>query len=99
MALVSTAITRSSLVPWLAVYWLAALSSSVTAATDTRLADAAAKRDTATVRALLVQGVDVNGTGRDGTPALHWLIRVDDVETAAALIRAGADPKLANRTA
>jgi ankyrin repeat protein len=65
---------------------------------DTRLADAAMKRDTAAVRALMVQkGVDVNAPGRDGTPALHWLVRVNDVETASALIRAGADAKRPNR--
>ena len=49
---------------------------------DTRLADAAMKRDTAAVRALVDQKVDVNAPGRDGTPALHWLVRVDDLDTA-----------------
>src|SRR3954462_10972203 len=61
------------------------------AAGDTRLADAAMKRDTATVRTLVDQKVDVNAPGRDGTPPLHWLVRVDDVETSRLLIRAGAD--------
>lgn len=65
---------------------------------DTRLADAAMKRDVATVRTLMAQkGVDVNAPGRDGTPALHWLVRVDDLETASALIRTGADAKKPNR--
>src|SRR6266581_4905123 len=45
---------------------------------DGRLADAAMKRDTAAVRTLLQQKVDVNAAGKDGTPALHWLVRVDD---------------------
>ena len=51
----------------------------------------------ATVRALLKPGVDVNAPGFDGTPALHWVVLVDDVATAKLLLGAGADPKLANR--
>jgi len=67
------------------------------AGTDVRLADAAMKRDTSAVRALLQQKVDVNAPGKDGTPALHWIVRVDDLETARLLIEAGADAKLADR--
>jgi len=67
------------------------------AGTDVRLPEAAMKRDTATVRALLQQKVDVNAPGKDGTPALHWVVRVDDLETAQLLIRAGADVKFADR--
>src|SRR6266850_1409401 len=66
-------------------------------AADTRLADAAMKRDVATVRKLLDEKVDVNAPGADGTPALHWLVRVDDFDTARRLIRAGADPAKPNR--
>jgi ankyrin repeat protein len=78
---------------------LACLTTPAVAADrDTRLADAAMNRDAAAVRALLQQkGVDVNAPGRDGTPALHWTVRVGDVETAAQLLRAGADPKLITR--
>jgi ankyrin repeat protein len=73
-------------------------AAPASAADDTRIADAAMRRDTATVRALMVQkGVDVNAPGRDGTPALHWLVRVDDLETASALLRNGADTKRPNR--
>src|SRR5207249_11679811 len=64
---------------------------------DVRLAEAAMKGDTAEVRRLVQQKVDVNAPGKDGTPALHWLVRVDDLETAQMLIRAGADARLANR--
>ena len=67
------------------------------ALSDTRLADAAMKHDTATVRALIEQHADVNAPGPDGTPALHWVVRVDDLETAQLLIRAGADAKFADR--
>ena len=72
-------------------------SLMVFAGTDVRLADAAMKRDTATVRSLLLQKVDVNAPGKDGTPALHWVVRVDDLETAQLLIRSGADVKFADR--
>ena len=71
---------------------------AVAAERDTRLADAAMNRDAGAVRALLQQkNVDVNAPGRDGTPALHWTVRVNDLETAGQLLRAGADPKLVTR--
>jgi uncharacterized protein len=76
---------------------LLATGSHGWAAGDTRLADAAMKRDTATVRKLIDQHVDVNAPGADGTPPLHWLVRVDDFETARRLIRAGADVSKPNR--
>jgi len=76
---------------------LLATGSHARAAGDTRLADAAMKRDTATVRKLIDQHVDVNAPGADGTPPLHWLVRVDDFETARRLIRAGADVSKPNR--
>lgn len=67
------------------------------AARDTRVADAAMKRDAAALRTLIGQKVDVNLPGADGTPALHWIVRVDDLDSARLLLRAGADPKGANR--
>lgn len=73
------------------------MAMAAPAGADIRLAEAAMRRDTAAVRALLGQKVDVNAPGKDGTPALHWVIRVDDLETAQVLIRAGADVKLADR--
>jgi ankyrin repeat protein len=69
----------------------------VAAETDARLAQAAMERNMAEVRTLLAQGADVNGLGTDGSPALHWVVRVDDVETARELIKAGADVTVANR--
>ena len=83
---------------WLAgALLLAAAGSSAAAEHDTRLADAAMRRDVAAVRALLGQKVDVNVPGQDGTPALHWAVRVDDVTTAKLLLGAGAQATLANR--
>ena len=76
---------------------LAAAGTSIAADGDTRLADAAMRQDTAAVRSLIGEKVDVNAPGRDGTPALHWAVRVDDVATARLLIGAGAQASLPNR--
>jgi ankyrin repeat protein len=80
---------------WLAV--VLALGSGLDAVRDTRLADAASRRDTAVMRALLAEHVDPNAPGRDGTPALHWVVRADDLEMARLLVRAGADAARADR--
>ena len=79
------------------VLLLATAGSSAAAEGDTRLADAAMRRDVAAVRTLIGQKVDVNVPGLDGTPALHWAVRVDDVATAKLLLSAGAQATLANR--
>lgn len=47
--------------------------------------------------ALLQQRVDVNKPEADGTTALHWAVRNDDVALVDRLIRAGANVKAANR--
>src|SRR2546428_9288694 len=64
---------------------------------DARLADATKKGDRIAVRSLLQEKVDVNAPGTDGTTALHWAVRSDDLETADLLIRAGANAKAADR--
>ena len=64
---------------------------------DVRLATAAANRDAVAIRALLAQRVDVNAPDIQGTPALHWAVRLDDVDLVRLLLSAGADAKLANR--
>jgi ankyrin repeat protein len=69
----------------------------VCAAADSRLAEAAMNRDAPAVRALLSQKVDVNAPGSDGTPALHWSVRSDDLDMARLMLAAGADATLANR--
>ena len=81
----------------LLAFLLLATPSFSAPADDTRLAEAAMKRDAAAVRTLVQQKVDVNALGKDGTPALHWIVRVDDLDTAKLLIAAGADVKLADR--
>ncbi len=67
------------------------------AETDVRLADAARNGDRAAVRSLLRQKVDVNLAALDGTTALHWAVRADDIETADLLIQAGANVKASDR--
>jgi ankyrin repeat protein len=66
-------------------------------AADTRLADAAQKRDVQAIHALIKQGADANAPQADGTTALHWAARWNDLETAAILIKGGANAKAANR--
>ena len=77
--------------------WLPAPSLGAEGAGAVELADAAMNGDVARVRALADAGADVNALGRDGTPALQWVVRVDDLETAEFLIGAGADVRMANR--
>jgi ankyrin repeat protein len=58
---------------------------------DSRLADAAQRRDMAAVRTLLTQRADVDGRQPDGTSALAWAAHWDDRELADLLLRGGAD--------
>src|SRR5688572_25819451 len=69
---------------------LLTVSLTAAAAGDARLADAAMRADRTAVRSLLQQKVDVNSGQPDGTTALHWAVRQNDLETAQLLIRAGA---------
>src|SRR5437763_2832929 len=57
---------------------------------DSRLSDAEMNGDRAAVLELLKQKADVNGAQGDGSTALHWAAFRDDVETAQALLKAGA---------
>ena len=61
------------------------------------LAAAARQGDWEAVQALLRQGMDVNAWGIDGTPALHWAVRVDNRDLVDRLLEAGADLNAANR--
>lgn len=73
---------------------LLVLASSITFAEDVTapLAVAAMERDFDTVRALLAEkGADVNALGPYDTPALHWLVRVEELELTKRLLAAGAD--------
>lgn len=64
---------------------------------DARLAEAAMQGNKAAVRSLLQQKADVNASLVDGTTALHWAVRADDLDTTDMLIRAGANVKATDR--
>src|SRR5687767_11852090 len=69
--------------------------TSLWAAAD--VADAVQKKDRQSLRTMLTQKLDVNAPQVDGTTALHWAVRWDDVETADLLIKAGANVMASNR--
>jgi uncharacterized protein len=86
--------TRFAACVWAA--WLL-LTAVVGAAAELTLADAAEKRDSATIRALLKAKANVNALQADGMTALHWATHYDDLKTVKRLIAAGADAKAASR--
>lgn len=67
----------------------------VFAASD--VADAVMKENKEAVRSLLQAKANVNAPQIDGTTALHWAVRADDLSTADLLIKAGANVSAANR--
>ena len=76
---------------------LVLLSAITVSAATSELADAAMRRNGEAVRSLLQRKADVNAPQIDGTTALHWAVRLDDLDTADLLIRAGANVSAANR--
>ena len=83
---------RSLVLAACAGLWVA--TAAAQPAPDTRLPDAAMRRDLGTVRALLRERADPNVRGAYETPALLWVVRVGDLPTVDALLAAGADPNL-----
>ncbi len=83
--------------------WLIALSSVATLSaggSEVRLADAVKAGNRAAVRELLktpAGAADVNAREVDGTTALHWAVRSNDVEAAQMLLAAGAHAYVAIR--
>ena len=61
------------------------------------LIDAAKAASTTVVARLLDEGTDANATEPDGTTALHWAVRGDDLASTRHLIAAGASPDATNR--
>ena len=54
--------------------------------------------DKSALRTLLQQKADVNAPQADGTTALHWAVRANDLEMTEMLLRAGAHPSAANQS-
>jgi ankyrin len=75
----------------------AVMSGSPLRAAGSEVADAVLQGKKEVVRALLQKGVDVNVPQIDGTTALHWAVRADDLEMADLLLRAGARASATNR--
>jgi ankyrin repeat protein len=71
--------------------------ATLEAADTAQLVDAIKAGDTAAVRTLLQQQVDVNAAEADGTTPLHWAAQRGDSGTAALLLRAGANVKASTR--
>jgi uncharacterized protein len=71
--------------------------ASLIGAAASEVADAAMQGNKDAVRSLLQRKANVNAPQADGTTALDWAVRADDLETADLLIRAGANVSAANR--
>ncbi len=74
------------------------LVSAASAAVRSEVADAAEQDDKSAVRALLEKKADVNAPQVDGTTALHWAVRANDLELTDMLLRAGARVSAANQS-
>lgn len=74
------------------------LASGLSAAVPSAVADAAMRGDKAAVRALVDKESNVNAPQIDGTTALHWAVRADDLELTEMLLKAGAQPSAANQS-
>ena len=73
------------------------VATSLSASTNSPLADAAERMDRAAVRSLLKNKADVNAPQVDGMTPLHWAAYQDDTETGKLLLAAGANVKAENR--
>jgi uncharacterized protein len=74
------------------------LASGISAAVPSEVADAVKRGDKAAVHALLEKKADVNAPQIDGSTALHWAVRADDLEITDVLLRAGANASAANQS-
>ena len=82
---------------FVASLFLSLLLARAGVAAEARVADAVMNGDTDILRSLPADRENINAAQPDGTTALHWAVRRDDVAAVAALIKAGADVKAANR--
>src|SRR6185295_15354885 len=75
-----------------------ALSTMLSAAPSTPVADAAMQGNRDAVRTLLKQAADVNAAQGDGMTALHWAAMKDDAELVQTLLFADANSATSNGT-
>jgi len=74
------------------------LAAVVSTAAPLGLIDAVKAGDATAIRAALKQrGANANEAEADGTTALHWAARSNDLDTVQLLLRSGANAKAANR--
>jgi len=73
------------------------LSAAPVYAAGSEMADAVLQGKKDVLRSLLQKGANVNAPQIDGTTALHWAVRADDLEMADLLLNAGARPSVSNR--
>ena len=64
---------------------------------DSALAEAIRKGDAAAAHTLIRDPSEVNKVAADGTTALHWAAYLDDLVTTTDLLKAGANPRAADR--
>ena len=81
---------------WITLF-LIFTGAAYAAAGGVSLPDAAERMDRAAVRALVARHADIDEPQVDGTTALHWAVRQDDLDIAKLLVGAGANVKAANR--
>jgi len=83
---------------WITLLFVASpgVASSLAAAGDLRLVNAAKHGQIEVVRALVKQKVPVNTPQPDGTTALHWAAERNDADMVALLLASGADANAAN---
>ena len=73
------------------------LTAALGAQSTSPLADAAMRGDTAAVKSLIKQGLDVGAAQGDGMTALHWAAERGDAELAEVLVFAGANVSAVTR--
>jgi len=86
---------KNTLLIW-AVVLIGAMPTLARAA-GSDAADAAQRKDTPALRALVSKKINVNTPQADGTTALHWAAHYNDTETVKLLLKAGASAAVTNR--
>jgi ankyrin repeat protein len=98
LQVVAAALCAAGVLSAAAPTWMnSAEKSAVARSTDSPVADAAMRGDTAKLRSLLKQGGDANAAQADGMTALHWAAARGDAQSVRTLVFAGARLEAATR--